>query len=135
MGKYTLLTFFITGISRGKLIIPVHPPDTIFYVYFVTNPTRTTLYTGVTNNMPARVTEHWENRGQPETFAGKYFCYNLIYYETYQYIQMAIAREKEIKKWNRRKKEILIATKNPEWVFLNEKICGCWPPKKIIKRF
>jgi putative endonuclease len=113
----------------------VHSPEPIFYVYIITNPNKTTLYTGVTNNLRARIAEHWENRGQPETFAGKYFCYNLIYYETYQYIQVAIAREKEIKKWNRRKKEALIATKNPEWTFLNEKICRCWPPKKISKRY
>jgi len=113
----------------------VHPPGKIYYVYIVTNPNRTTLYIGVTNNLPARITEHWENRGKPETFAGKYFCHNLIYYETFQYIQTAIAREKEIKKWNRKKKEALIDTKNPEWVFLNEEICGCWPPEKIIKRF
>ena len=119
----------------AKIIFLVHRPDFIFYIYIVTNPNRTTLYTGVTNNISARVTEHWDNRGQPETFAGKYFCYNLIYYETYQYIETAIAREKEIKKWSRKKKEDLIATKNPEWVFLNEKICGSWPPKKIIKRF
>jgi putative endonuclease len=104
-------------------------------VYLVTNPNRTTLSLGVTNNISARITEHWENRGQSDTFAGKYFCYNLIYFEAYQYIQMAIAREKEIKKWNREKKENLIATRNPKWVFLNEKICGCWPPKKIAKRY
>jgi putative endonuclease len=110
-------------------------PDKSYYVYIVTNPNRTTLYIGVTNNLQARVAEHWENKGKPETFAGKYFCYNLIYYEIFQYVLDAIAREKEIKKWNRQKKESLIATKNPEWTFLNEKIFGCWPPKNIIKRF
>jgi putative endonuclease len=116
-------------------LIPLYPYHTTFFVYIVTNPNKTTLYIGVTNNLSARVMEHWENRGQHETFAGKYFCYNLIYYETYQYIQVAIDREKEIKKWNRKKKEDLIASENPEWIFLNEKICGCWPPKKIIRRF
>ncbi len=110
-------------------------PDKTFYVYVVTNPNRSTLYVGVTNNLPARVEEHWEDRGEPETFAGKYFCYNLIYYEIFQYVGEAIAREKEIKKWNRQKKESLIATKNPEWIFLNEKVCGRWPPKKIKKRY
>ena len=110
-------------------------PHNNYYVYVLTNPNRTTLYIGVTNNLQVRVAEHWENKGKPETFAGKYFCYNLIYYEIFQYVQDAIAREKEIKKWKRKKKESLIATKNPEWDFLNEKICGCWPPKGIKKRF
>lgn len=109
--------------------------DKNYYVYILTNPNRTTLYIGVTNNLQARVIEHWENKGKPETFAGKYFCYNLIYYEVFQYVHDAIAREKEIKKWNRQKKESLIATKNPEWVFLNEKLYGCWPPNKTLKRF
>ena len=113
----------------------MHKPDSVYFVYIVTNPNKTTLYTGVTNNLPARIVEHWENRNKPESFAGRYFCYNLIYYETFQYIQKAIAREKEIKKWNRTKKEALIQTKNPDWLFLNQKICGQWPPKKIIKRF
>ena len=113
----------------------MHQSDPTYYVYIVTNPNKTTLYTGVTNNLPSRITEHWENRGQPETFAGKYFCHNLIYYETYKNIKTAIAREKEIKKWNRKKKETLIATMNPKWIFLNEKICGRWPPLKINKRF
>jgi putative endonuclease len=113
----------------------MHTPGTVYYVYIVTNPKKTTLYTGVTNNLSARIVEHWKNRDQPDTFAGRYFCYNLIYYETFQYILTAIAREKEIKKWNRAKKEALIRTKNPEWLFLNEKICGQWPPKNIIKRY
>lgn len=113
----------------------MHSPGSAYYVYIVTNPNKTTLYIGVTNNLPVRIVEHWENRSLPETFAGRYFCYNLIYYEAFQYIQKAIAREKEIKKWNRNKKEALIQTKNPEWRFLNEKICGQWPPEKIIKRY
>jgi putative endonuclease len=113
----------------------MQPPSSEYYIYIVTNPSKTTLYIGVTNNLPARLAEHWENRSKPGTFAGKYFCYNLIYYEAFQYIDPAIRREKEIKKWNRAKKEMLINSKNPEWLFLNEKICGRWPPHKTIKRF
>ncbi len=107
----------------------------MFYLYIVTNPNRTTLYTGITNDLAVRLVEHWQIRGEPETFAGKYFCYNLIYFETFQYIKDAIAREKEIKKWNRKKKESLIATKNAAWEFLNAKFCGCWPPNTIKNRF
>jgi len=111
------------------------PRDNIYYVYIVTNPNKTTLYLGITNNLPARLAEHWEHRGESETFAGKYFCNNLIYYEKFQYVEDAIAREKEIKKWSRKKKESLIASTNPEWAFLNEKFCRCWPPKTTINRF
>jgi len=110
-------------------------PSTIYYTYILTNPNRTVLYIGVTNNSTARLVEHWCNRGKPETFAGKYFCYNLIYYEVFQYITDAINRETELKKWNRKKKETLIALKNPNWIFLNEKFCNCWPPKNPNKRF
>lgn len=113
----------------------MHTTLSAYYIYIVTNPNKTTLYIGVTNNLQARIVEHWQNRGKFETFAGRYFCFNLIYYEAFQYIQKAIAREKEIKKWNRTKKEALIQTKNAEWVFLNEKICGQWPPEKIMNRY
>ena len=102
-----------------------------FYVYITTNSTKTTLYIGVTNNLKSRIFEHWSNRGQPGTFAGKYFCNNLIYFESFKYVKVAIAREKELKKWNRKKKEQLIATKNQEWVFLNTQLFTSWPPEKL----
>ena len=78
--------------------------------------------------------EHYFNRGLPDTFAGKYFCYNLIYYENFQYINEAIRREKEIKGWSRKKKIELIKTMNPDWTFLNPTICEIWPPKELLKR-
>lgn len=106
-----------------------------FYVYIVTNPNKTTLYIGVTNNLCSRICEHWESRGQFEKFAGRYFCYNLIYYEMFDNIQDAINRESEIKKWNREKKEVLIQRKNPEWLFLNKDVCKCWPPTNRVSRF
>ena len=106
-----------------------------FYVYIVTNPERTVLYTGVTNNLGIRLIEHYANRGQPKTFAGKYYCYNLIFYESFQYINSAITREKEIKGWRRQKKLDLIKVMNPGWTFLNRQFCDGWPPKEIITRF
>jgi putative endonuclease len=77
------------------------------------------LYTGVTSNLANRLHEHFEARGKPVTFAGKYFCFNLIYYEQFHNINHAIEREKEIKGWRREKKEQLIAVINVEWRFLN----------------
>jgi putative endonuclease len=107
----------------------------LYYVYIVTNPERTVLYTGVTNNLPQRLIEHWMNRGNSKTFAGKYYCYNLIYFEEFKYIYNAIAREKEIKGWRRDKKLQLIDTKNPDWFFLNAQTCEHWPPKETPRRY
>jgi putative endonuclease len=92
--------------------------DHNYFVYITTNPTRTVLYVGVTNDLSVRIQQHYENRGNKESFAGRYYCYNLIYYERFQYINDAIAREKEIKKWRREKKEKLISSMNPKWDFL-----------------
>ncbi|MCY7329033.1 MAG: GIY-YIG nuclease family protein [Saprospiraceae bacterium] len=91
-----------------------------YYIYIATNPDKTVLYTGVTNDLDRRMEEHHEdNTGEQKTFAGKYFCYNLIYYEYYPHIDWAIAREKQIKGMSRKKKEALIAKFNPQWRFLN----------------
>jgi len=92
------------------------------FVYIVTNPAKTVLYIGVTNDLPTRLQQHYENKGQQKTFAGRYFCYNLIYWERFDYIQHAIEREKELKKWNRKKKENLINELNPEWRFFNDEV-------------
>jgi putative endonuclease len=101
-----------------------------YNTYIVTNPGKTALYTGVTNNLAARLLQHWNNRGKNETYAGRYYCYNLIYYEDFQYIDQAIAREKEIKGWKRQRKIDLINTMNSPWTFLNATICDGWPPKE-----
>jgi len=93
-----------------------------FYVYITTNPTQTILYIGVTNNLRRRLLEHAENKGKTSSFAGKYFCNKLIYYEHFIHIEEAIAREKEIKKWSRKKKDALIDSLNPERRFLNDEV-------------
>ena len=93
-----------------------------FYVYITTNPEKTVLYVGVTNDLNRRMFEHKENKGNPKTFAGKYYCYNLVYFEHFSHINYAIAREKEIKKWRREKKNVLISSFNPDWKFLNQEI-------------
>jgi len=72
------------------------------YVYLLTNKSNTVIYTGVTNNLPKRVYEHKEKliRG----FTSKYNVNKLVYFEAYDSIQDAIAREKQIKAGSRRKK-------------------------------
>jgi putative endonuclease len=86
-----------------------------YYVYITTNPAKAVLYIGVTNDLARRLAQHYENRGNNETFAGRYFCYNLLYTEQFANIKEAISREKELKGWTRAKKDSLIATVNPNW--------------------
>ncbi len=93
-----------------------------FYVYITTNPIKTILCIGVTNNLSRRLSEHTENKGDKSSFAGKYYCHNLVYYEYFTHIDYAIRREKELKKWSRGKKNALISSSNPEWKFLNDGI-------------
>lgn len=90
-----------------------------YYVYIITNPHKTVLYTGMTNNLRTRLHQHYQNRGQKSSFAGRYFCYNLLYYETYRYVWHAIDREKEIKHITRKQKEELINEINPQWGFIS----------------
>ena len=89
-----------------------------YFVYITTNPKKTVLYTGVTNNLEVRLQQHFENKGKPETFAGKYYCYKLLYYERFTDVNMAIEREKEIKDLNRERKLALIKQLNPYLDFL-----------------
>ena len=89
-----------------------------YYVYITTNPKKTVLYNGVTNNLEVRLQQHFEYRGKPETFAGKYYCYKLLYYERFTDVNMAIEREKEIKDLSRERKLELIKVLNPYLDFL-----------------
>ena len=100
-----------------------------FYVYIVTNPSRTTLYTGVTNDLERRLIEHYQNKGNPNSFAGKYYCYQLLYFDAFPTSAEAIQAEKYIKGKNRKKKEAIIKNMNPSFSFLNRKMLGYWPPK------
>jgi putative endonuclease len=89
-----------------------------YFVYITSNPNKTVLYTGVTNDLPTRLQQHFENKGNPATFAGKYFCYKLLYFERFSDVNMAIEREKEIKDLSREKKIELIKGFNPYLDFL-----------------
>ena len=102
-----------------------------FWVYIVTNWEKTTLYTGITNDITRRLTEHYNNRGRGKSFAGRNYCYNVVYYEWHKYVLNAIEREKEIKNLSRALKEDLITGFNPSWIFLNIEICGTWPPEIV----
>ena len=92
-----------------------------YYVYILTNANKTVLYTGITNDLIRRVYEH-KNHLDKGSFTSKYNVENLVYYEVTTDIDSAIAREKQIKGWNRKRKDKLIETENPNWNDLYENI-------------
>lgn len=91
-----------------------------YFVYIITNKTKTVLYIGFTNNLKERLYYHKNPESGSKAFTAKYKCFNLIYWEHYQDAETAIAREKELKSWNRAKKESLINRQNSTWKFLND---------------
>ena len=83
-----------------------------YYVYILTNHSRT-LYVGMTNDLSRRVEEH--KAKEVPGFTAKYGIDQLVYYEVYNRALDAIEREKQIKRWRRAKKVVLIMEDNPHW--------------------
>lgn len=91
-----------------------------YFVYIMGSPSGT-LYIGVTNNLECRV---WQHKNKTfEGFTKKYGCTELLYFEETSDINAGIAREKQIKNWNRNKKEWLIKSMNPKIIDLAKE----WP--------
>lgn len=90
-------------------------------VYIMTNKYRTTLYIGVTSNLPGRIWQH-KNNFYPKSFTARYQLYYCVYYEAFFNIEEAILREKELKGWLRKKKNALISVSNPQWQDLWDEI-------------
>ena len=93
-----------------------------YSVYILANKTNVTIYTGVTNNLERRLWEH-RNHVDPSSFTARYHGNKLVYFEMTPDAETAIAREKQIKSWSRKKKNRLIETKNPNWNDLWETDC------------
>jgi len=89
-----------------------------YCVYIVANKANTVLYVGVTSNLQDRIWQHKQK--VYKGFTSKYSCNNLVYYEEYQWIHDAIAREKQLKAGSRQKKIDLIVAKNPSWADLSD---------------
>ena len=85
-----------------------------YYVYINTNQRHTVLYIGITNNILDRNNQH-KKKINKRSFTYRYNVDKLVYYETFDNVAEAIAREKQIKNYSRKKKEILINSINPEW--------------------
>jgi len=84
-----------------------------YYVYIMASGRNATLYIGMTNNLVRRAAEH--RSGVISGFTKKYSVHDLVYYEQTDEVLSAIAREKQLKKWNRQWKIRLIEQENPEW--------------------
>jgi len=90
-----------------------------YCVYILTNKSGT-LYIGVTSNLQKRV---WEHKNKTvEGFTKKYNIDKLIYFEQTEDVISAIAREKQLKNWNRKKKIGLIEKMNPKWLDLSDNL-------------
>ena len=90
-----------------------------YFIYILASKKNGTLYTGVTNSIERRIEEH-KIKLNPDCFTAKYNVTLLVYYETFQYIEDAIQREKQLKKWNRQWKINLIEEENKDWKDLSE---------------
>ena len=88
----------------------------LYYVYILSNAHNTVLYTGVTNDLQRRCFEHKQKiiKG----FTQKYNVDKLVYFEPFDFVEFAIAREKQIKGYSRAKKNAPINSFNKEWVEL-----------------
>ena len=77
-----------------------------------------TIYVGVTNDIVRRVQEH-KNHTFPDSFTARYNCDKLVFFETFQYVDRAIEREKQLKGGSRSNKIALIESINPDWCDLS----------------
>ena len=93
----------------------------MYYVYILANVTGTVVYTGVTNDVVRRVYEHKHNI-DPNSFTAKYSVHKLVYYESTTSSYEASTREKQIKSWNRKRKNELVESMNPTWKDLYDSI-------------
>ena len=84
------------------------------FIYIITNKYQTVVYTGVTSNLPQRIKDHIDKK-YPNSFSARYSLNVLVYYEQFQWIGDAIAREKQIKAGSRESKNNLIRSINPTW--------------------
>ena len=87
-----------------------------YAVYILTNTSNKVMYVGVTGNLERRLAQHKEK--SVSGFTAKYRIDRLVYYELTSDVLSAIAREKEVKKWRREKKNRLVESINPQWIEL-----------------
>ena len=92
-----------------------------YYVYILTNANKNLIYIGVTNNLIRRVYEHKHHLDRG-SYTARYNIDQLVYFEETSDVEAAISREKQLKGWNRARKNILVESKNPEWKYIYTQI-------------
>src|SRR5436309_16043705 len=112
----TLLSFR-TGFSREESAVVAK--EKRYYVYIVASRSRI-LYVEVTGFLMARVLQY--KSAETDVFTKKYSINRKVYYESFRYVNRAIARETEIKKWRREKKVALSEADKPTW----EELASDW---------
>ena len=85
-----------------------------YYVYILTNNNGNVLYTGITNDLIKRIYEHKQHFDKG-SFTARYNVEKLVYFEETTDVLSAIEREKQIKSWNRKRKNKLVESINPNW--------------------
>ena len=85
-----------------------------YFVYILSNGKNGTLYTGITDDLYGRLKEH-KAKTDPKSFTARYDVTRLVYFEAFDYVNDAIAREKRLKKYRRDWKINLIEKGNPDW--------------------
>ena len=85
----------------------------MYFVYILSNRNDSVVYIGVTSNLPKRLYEH--RSGLADGFTKKYNVHKLVYFEQTSDVYSALSREKQLKKWSRSKKNLLIEHQNPTW--------------------
>ncbi|WP_274608030.1 GIY-YIG nuclease family protein [Bifidobacterium simiiventris] len=96
--------------------------EILYYVYILTNWNNKVMYVGMTNNLLRRLSEHRNHR--VDGFTDRYNVTKLVHYESVEDVRVAIEREKQIKKWNRDKKNRLVELTNPQWNDLAKDLVG-----------
>jgi putative endonuclease len=109
--------------TKGEIFLPGYGTNLMvnerrYYVYLLTNWNNRVIYVGVTNDLMRRIYEH-KNK-LVEGFTKNYNVHKLVYFEETNDVNSALAREKEIKKWRREKKNNLVSAMNPHWNDLSE---------------
>ena len=100
-----------------------------FYVYIMACTNRSTIYIGMTNSLLARVQQHRRQEGVG--FSAQYHTLHLVYYEHFNDVRDTIARETQLKKWRREKKNWLIEKMNPRWEDLSFEIIEQLPQMDV----
>lgn len=105
-----------------------------YFAYMLTNCSRHPIYTGVTRAMQRRHNEHKNPVEEEDSYTSRYNLYRLVFAEQYKYINNAIRREKQIKRWSRKKKIALIESVNPKWDDLSREWGKLIDFKEICRR-